>query len=119
MQFVLVYSVGSSVLDDVKGVVQKAVGKGSVCALCNMTYGVATMKPEWREFVGSLENEPIVYHSDEIPQDVQVFLDSSSTKIPVVLEKLDEGYRVLITKSELDSCNKDVACLITKLKAFL
>lgn len=40
MQLIFVYGVGSSAFENLKGAVQKAIGGGSLCALCNITYGV-------------------------------------------------------------------------------
>lgn len=119
MQLVFVYSVGSTTFDNVKGAVQKAIGGGSLCALCNITYGVVNEKEDWSAFVETLDTSPVYYHTDDMPADLKVWIEAEKVELPVVLEKTADAYRVIVPKSKLEACNSEPACLIKELKPFV
>ena len=59
---------------------------------------------------------PRYYHSDEIPEKIQQYLDDNNVELPVVLQEGDEGYNVIVTKPQLEACNQEPTCLIEHLQ---
>jgi hypothetical protein len=118
-KLIFVYSSGSSLFDDVSGAVRKAVGVGSLCSLCNITYGVIKQKEPWKEFVEQLKIDIEYYHSDEIPVDVQAFIKKNGILLPVVLMKSDDMYSVIVLADGIEACNGDPECLINKIKPYI
>lgn len=116
MQLVFVYSVGSTTFDNVKGAAQKLLGGGSLCALCNITYGVVNEKEDWSAFVATLDTPPVYYHTDDMPDDLQRWIAAEKVELPVVLEKTADAYRVIVPESKLEACNGEPECLIKELK---
>jgi len=113
--FVFIYSAKSDVLSNVPGAIKKIVGGKSACGLCNITNGPIREKKDWKEFFRSLARAEL-YHSDEIPGDVQVFLEKEKVEIPVVLTRDRDSYSVQLSKNQLDACEGSVACLEKQLK---
>lgn len=64
-----VYNADSGVLNSIKdGIIKITDPEGYECRLCALTYGVATMKGEWRKFVKSLPVETRFLHRDEFKE---------------------------------------------------
>ena len=65
-KIVFVYNANSGFFSSIKDTVHKTVSpKTYQCNLCQVTFGVFSMKDEWREFVGKLSYEVEFLHKDE------------------------------------------------------
>ena len=64
-----VYNADSGVLNSIKdGIIKITDPEGYECRLCALTFGVATMKGEWRTFIKSLPVESKFLHRDEFTE---------------------------------------------------
>lgn len=109
---VFIYKARSSVLANLPGAVAKMFGGKSVCSLCNITHGPVQEKPVWEKFLSSLSEEPEVYHADEIPSDIQAFLDARKQDLPVVFKRKGATFDVVATHRDIERCDGDPTCLI-------
>lgn len=65
-RLLFVYNADSGVLNSIKdGILKITDPEGYECKLCALTYGVATMKGEWRKFIKSIPVESVFLHRDE------------------------------------------------------
>jgi len=75
------------------------------CSLCDITYGVFKIRPEWKAFRESSNLDMQFYHIDEFiaayPESKNVF------DYPIVLKESSEGLVVFISKNELDALKND------------
>jgi hypothetical protein len=78
------------------------------CSLCDLTYGIFKIRPEWEDFV---KNSPVPFeflHKDEFHHDYPTL---STLALPVVLIKdKNEAISVLINQTELNM-TKEIAGL--------
>ena len=74
------------------------------CSLCDLTYGILKIRPEWDDFV---KNAPIPFgflHKDEFLRD---FKDYAATPLPVVFMQNEEHtLTVLLNKTTLDGLTR-------------
>ncbi len=69
------------------------------CSLCDLTYGIFKIRPEWDDFV---KNTPLPFeflHKDEFHEQYPQF---KNTALPVILRVENNQIVVLIDKEELD-----------------
>ncbi len=65
-RLLFVYNADSGVLNSIKdGIIKITDPENYECRLCALTFGVATMKGEWRRFIKSLPVESVFLHRDE------------------------------------------------------
>ncbi len=70
------------------------------CSLCDLTYGIFKIHPEWADFI---ENSPIpleFLHKDEF---LSLYPNWGNIALPVVLKMENNAVDVLIDKEELDN----------------
>lgn len=115
---VFIYRANSGILANIPGAIAKAFGGKSMCSLCNITNGPIREKPEWETFVASLQEKPEIYHADEIPNDVALYLKKNGQKIPVVLERNGSKFTLVVSSADLEACQADPSCLAKKLTAY-
>ncbi len=111
-RLIFIYHAGSGIIENIPGAVKKLFGGRSSCALCNITHGPVRPKADWAAFLATLGPQALVYHRDEIPGDIDRFLQASHIDPPVVLEEAANGWTVLITPKELEDCRGDERQLI-------
>jgi hypothetical protein len=69
------------------------------CSLCDLTYGIFKIRPEWADFI---QNAPMPFaflHKDEF---ILQYPDLENTPLPVVLKVKNSLVETLIDKQELD-----------------
>lgn len=115
-QLIFIYKADAGLVPDVTGAVKKAFTGTSGCTLCNATYGIATEKGDWKAFRESLTPAPIFYHRNEIPKDVQSYLQKQKLELPIVLRESGTGYEIVLSTEELATCDGSSECLINLLK---
>jgi hypothetical protein len=78
------------------------------CSLCDLTYGILKIRPEWDDFI---KNSPIPFvflHKDEFQRD---FKKEAQTPLPVVFkQKENKQLDILIDQNELNKMT-DIADL--------
>lgn len=116
-RYIFIYSVGSGIIENIPGVLAKAAGGRSSCALCTITHGPIFEKVAWGSLVKSLNLPAVFFHRNEIPASVHNFLTEKKIPLPVVLkEGNDEHLTVVIAKEQLESCDGSVECVQKLLK---
>ena len=68
------------------------------CSLCGITYGAASMRPEWKQFLHSLPVETRFLHRDEFQQE---FLKEKNQVLPAVFWQQDNRLTSVLTAAEL------------------
>lgn len=83
------------------------------CALCDVTHGLARMKPQWRECRDSLPVEFRTYHRDDQPDHVRA---ATGNAAPVVVADTDRGVVLLLGPQQLERCNGDPDALVAAVR---
>lgn len=84
------------------------------CALCDVTHGLARMKPEWRECRATLPVEFVTYHRDDQPDHVRA---ATGNAAPVVVADTDRGVVLLLGPQHLERCHGDPGALVDAVRA--
>ena len=109
-KLIFVYNADAGYVNMVADIAHKIFSPATYpCSLCDLTYGVFKIRPEWADFV---EKSPIpldFLHKDEF---LLQFPNLGNTALPVVLKMSDDGVTTLIDKEKLDGFTT-----ITDLKA--
>jgi hypothetical protein len=116
---IFIYRANSGVLANLPGAIAKAFGGMSTCSLCNITHGPVHGKPRWERLLASLPERPEIYHANEVPADITVFLREQDAHLPVVLEREAGRFSLVVSSEELAACSADPDCLAVKLAAYL
>jgi hypothetical protein len=114
-QWIFIYSAKGNLIADIAGAARKLIKGASLCSLCNITYGVATQKDEWRDFLENLTVPTKFLHSDEIPSDITEFIKKENVELPAVLENSQNEYKIIADSDFLAKCEGDPKCLINHL----
>jgi hypothetical protein len=69
------------------------------CSLCDLTYGVFKIRPEWDDFVKNSPLPMVFLHRDEFQEQ---YPELRELALPVVLKVGGETVAALVTASELD-----------------
>lgn len=78
------------------------------CSLCSLTHGALTMKSRWRDFLKTIDAEPVEYHRDEFTRAFPGY----TVQFPALLVQFeDERPAVLVTAIALNAI-KDIDDLI-------
>jgi hypothetical protein len=93
-----VYNADSGFLNALKdGIVKITDPSGYGCKLCSLTYGVATMKGSWRQFLSKLPIESKFLHRDEY---WKMFKDD--TPLPATFIEEDGKLTLIISSDEYE-----------------
>jgi hypothetical protein len=66
-ELLFVYNADAGLVNGFLDTVHKLVSPATyACSLCALTYGAATMRPEWREFLKHLPARATFLHRDEL-----------------------------------------------------
>ena len=69
-RLLFVYNADGSLLPGLKDMFHKILSPGTYpCSLCAITYGAASMQPQWREFIKALPVPVDFLHRDEFVRD--------------------------------------------------
>lgn len=74
------------------------------CSLCDITHGLFSEKPEWRDCKSRLSVPFVAYHRNDQPDDVRACVGS---RLPAVAARTDDGVRVFLTSEDLEGCAGD------------
>jgi len=100
MELIFVYNANSGVFAGLKDLIHKSVSpKTYGCNLCGLTYGGASMKQEWREFLDSLPVKVIFLHKDEFAKQYPRY---AMTTYPVVFKKENGILKEFIYTDEIN-----------------
>ena len=84
------------------------------CSLCDLTYGIFKIRPEWDDFVKNTSIPLEFLHKDEFQAQ---YPDLQSLPLPVILKQKGNAVSVLIDRRELDGL-KTISELRDKLTNF-
>lgn len=113
---IFVYNADGGLLNALRDMVHKLASPRTYpCSLCALTYGAATMRGEWRAFLGRLGLPTLFLYRDEFRGD----LDSRDLALPAILLGGDAPEpAVLVSTEELDAL-PDLPALIALVEARL
>jgi hypothetical protein len=113
---IAVYNAKGGILNALGDMVHKVVSPTTYpCSLCALTYGMASMRGEWRAFLGRLRLPVVFLYRDEFYRD----LDMRDIPLPVILlGGQSDPPEVLVSAAELDAL-PDLAALIALVEARL
>ncbi len=98
-QLLFVYNADAGFFNMVTDIAHKIFSPATYpCSLCDLTYGILKIRPEWEQFV---QNAPVPFtflHKDEFQA---AYPDLKNTTLPVVLFMEETGHSELITAAEL------------------
>jgi hypothetical protein len=96
-----VYDADSTLLGEVSYWVGARFGI-THCSLCELTHGLFSKKPEWKQCAESFTVPFHLFHRDDAPHDV---LTALAGEFPAVLQRTTEGLKIIRTKEELEHFN--------------
>jgi hypothetical protein len=86
------------------------------CSLCDITHGLFTPKPQWRDCAAALPVPFATYHRNDQPDDVRACIGD---RLPAVVARTDDGVRMFVDSDELETCHGDPRALFELLAARL
>jgi hypothetical protein len=100
-----VYHADGGLAGELRYVVGKLVSRAH-CALCDITHGTFTMRPQWRECEAALPVPIECVHRNE--RSPEVTATTGGATPCVVAHFADGATRILLDAVELDACSGDV-----------
>ncbi len=119
-KLIFVYNANSGYFNIVADIGHKIFSPDTYpCSLCNITYGIFKIKPEWQNFIQSI-NLPLEFlHKDEF---VYQYPDLKSIQLPAILSKqFGKPLKCIMSHTELNKLSdiKNLkALIISKLSDF-
>ncbi len=108
-RLLLVYNADGGMLNALMHAVQKQVSPSTYpCSLCALTYGLVSMRREWKRFLKGLRMEIVFHHRDDFAKAYPGHDFELST---ILISENGNPPHVLVSKNELDSLD-DVRELI-------
>ena len=107
MKLIFIYNANSGKLNGYLDSLHKVFSpKTYPCSLCDITYGVLKIKPEWQSFKENTDLDLEFYHLDEFKNKFgpEVF---ARYKYPLILEESKRTLREFISKGELDKLKSE------------
>ena len=111
VELIGIYHANGSILGEIKYLLGKTFGI-THCALCDITHTIAFKK---RTFTDCINAFPIPFktlHLDELVPELKQY---TRGKTPCVVGKTADGFKVILTKHELEQCNGNVSLFESKL----
>ena len=112
-----VYNADSGVLNAIKdGIIKITNPNEYECKLCALTFGVATMKGEWRRYINSLPVESKFLHRDEFEEQY-----NERVELPATFLEEDGELSLIISSDEYNELTtlRGLQSLVrTKLKSY-
>lgn len=100
-QLLFVYNADAGFFNMVTDIAHKIFSPATYpCSLCDLTYGILKIRPEWDEFV---QNSPVPFvflHKDEFHH---AYPDLKDMALPVVLLQDGNAHSALIPAAELNA----------------
>ena len=116
-QLIFVYNANSDVKSVLRDGIKKLRTGKSECSLCTATWDAFNVKPSWKVKEKRLKIPFTYYHRDDLPIDLESYLNTNSIELPSVLIQEEGAYRELIPKEHLDNCEGNDDCIWNLLKA--
>lgn len=112
---ILVYNADSGIAALLLDVLKKAAGRED-CSLCEITYSAVGKRRAWKACESRLGVRVEELHRDQLPAAWGV----GAGELPCILARSgDERPFVLVSRSEIDACQRDVGALERRLVAAL
>ena len=99
VELIGVYDADSTLLGEVSYWIGARFGI-THCSLCELTHGLFTEKPQWRECSSEWGIPFKTFHRNDAPDDVLSALNGS---FPAVLVRTTDGLSIILTKHELEN----------------
>lgn len=104
-KIIFVYNADSSVFAQVSDAVKKIAAPDTYqCNLCRITYGVVSMKDEWKTFLDTLPFEKEFLHRDEFQKQ---YPELSEAKLPAIFIFQNNVLHPLASASDINM-QKDI-----------
>ena len=112
MKLIFVYNAKAGLIDGIMDSVHKTLSPGTYpCDLCAITYGMTSMKPEWRDWLKRLAMPTQFFHLDDFRQ----AWPDAHFALPTILSERHGKLETLVSASEFKAV-KDVSALIILLE---
>ena len=99
-KLVFVYNADSSVFSQVSDVVKKIVTPNNCeCSLCLITYGVVSMKDEWKKYIDTIPLHKEFLHRDEFQRK---YPEQRDTKLPAIYIFQNNSLDLLISSDDIN-----------------
>ena len=98
---VFVYNADGGLLRSLADAVHKTVSPRTYpCSLCALTYGTATMKHAWREYLATLPFPFELLHRDEL----RATYGPVDAPLPAIFSRTGERLAEVVSAADLDGC---------------
>ncbi|RSK24141.1 hypothetical protein [Hymenobacter metallilatus] len=100
-ELLFVYNADAGLLNGVLDTLHKTFAPATyACSLCAVTYGAASMRPQWRAFLEQLPARVEFLHRDELARQYPALQD---TTLPAVFQRAapTESWQVFISAAQL------------------
>lgn len=115
-RLVIVYNANAGLVAGVMDSVHKIVSPSTYpCQLCAVTYGLASMRREWRAFLDGLGMDLLFHHR---PDFRAAFPAAADWPLPLVAVETDGGIEQLVTAADFAAI-PDLPALIAVVRARL
>ncbi len=114
MKLLFVYNADTGLFNAVADATHKLLFPNTYsCNLCKITYGVVSMKKDWKIFLQSLPYELEFLHKDEF---YIKYPDQRNLILPAILRKENDRIDAFLSAQEINTCKtlEDLKSLITK-----
>ncbi len=112
MKLIFVYNAKAGLLAGIMDSIHKTVSPGTYpCDLCAITYGMTSMKPEWRRWLKRLTIPTLFFHLD----DFRKAWPDAHFSLPAVLAERGGKLEALVSPSEFKTI-REVSELIVLLE---
>ena len=99
-KLVFIYNADSGLVNALKDGIEKIISPSTYsCRLCALTFGTATMKSQWRNFIDSLDIPTIFLHKDEFTQQYNI----PDAEYPSAYIDRDDKLELFISQDEMNS----------------
>ncbi|QJX48773.1 hypothetical protein HMJ29_18360 [Hymenobacter taeanensis] len=104
-ELLFVYNADAGVVNGLLDMVHKLISPATYsCSLCALTYGAATMRPEWRAFLKQLPARATFLHRDELRRQHP---ELAAQPLPVVMRRQGGlAWQPFLTATELASASE-------------
>ncbi|MFI8378601.1 GTPase [Leeuwenhoekiella sp. NPDC079379] len=107
MKLIFVYNANSGKLNGYLDSLHKVISpKTYPCSLCDITYGVLKIKPEWQSFKDNTDLDLEFHHLDEFKNKFGADARARFT-YPIILNEENNVLREFISKAELDNLKNE------------
>lgn len=116
-KLIFIYNAKSDTVSGIKDSIQKIKTGKSECSLCTATWTAFNVKPSWSEKEKKIKIPFVYYHRDDMPEEVEDFLEENNISLPTVLLGEDGKFSELVSKENLDKCEGNDDCVWNLLKS--